>query len=147
MLVIKPDDFVTGILQTELGQRGFTLGQFVEAWLSKMEMIVQWEAHRIKSLALLVLLPYLPGDLVQSQFGEIGKLLFARLEDDLYYKLTNDKARANYSPSRFANPNKQELLRNPNAVNIKIHERLSQRYETMKKEDWLLEFDLIDIFW
>ena len=41
-----------------------TIGQFIEAWLSKMEMIVQWEAHRIKSLALLVILPYLTGDLV-----------------------------------------------------------------------------------
>ena len=39
------------------------------------------------------------------------------------------------------------MLRNPNAVNIKIHERISQRYEQMKREDWLLEFDLIDIFW
>ena len=112
-----------------------------------MEMIVQWEAHRIKSLAILVMLPYLTPDLVQAQFGEIGKLLFNRLEDDLYHKLVNDKAQAHYSPSRFGQANKNELLRNPNAVNIKIHERISQRYEQMKREDWLLEFDLIDIFW
>ena len=64
MLIIKPDDFVQGILQTELAQRGFNLGQFVEAWLSKMDMIVQWEAHRIKTLALLVMLPYLTGDML-----------------------------------------------------------------------------------
>ena len=64
VLVIKPDDFVNGILQTELVQRGFTMAQFVEAWLSKMEMIVQWEAHRIKSLAILVMLPYMPPELV-----------------------------------------------------------------------------------
>ena len=94
-----------------------------------MEMIVQWEAHRIKSLAILMMLPYLTPELVQSQFGEMGKLLFARLEDDLYNKLTNEKGRANYSPSRFGQANKHELLRNPNAVNIKIHEGISQRYE------------------
>ena len=75
--------------------------QFVEAWLQKMEMIVQWEAHRIKSLALLVMLPYLSGEMVQSFFGEIGKLIFFRLEDDLYYKLSNEKGRSNYSPNRF----------------------------------------------
>lgn len=38
-------------------------------------------------------------------------------------------------------------MKNPNAVNIKIHERISQRYEKMKRDDWLLEFDLIDVFW
>jgi len=86
-------------------------------------------------------------ELVTSQLGEIGKLLFERLEVDLYHKLANEKGRANYSPNRFGNVTKQELLKNPNAVNIKIHERLSQRYEQMKREDWLLEFDLIDIFW
>ena len=44
------------------------------------------------------MLPYLTPELVQTQLGEIGKLLFARLEDDLYYKLSNEKGRANYSP-------------------------------------------------
>ena len=33
-----------------------------------------------------------------------------------------------------------------NAVNIKIHERISQRYEQLKREDWLLETDLIEVF-
>ena len=64
VLIIKPDDFIGGILQNELAQRGFTLGQFIEAWLAKMEMIVQWEAHRIKTLALLIVLPYLSGEVV-----------------------------------------------------------------------------------
>lgn len=65
VLIIKPDDFVLGILQGELALCGFSLGNFIEAWLVKMEMIVQWEAHRIKSIALLVMLPYLTGELVQ----------------------------------------------------------------------------------
>lgn len=71
------------------------------------------------------MLPFLTGELIQSQLGEIGKLIFSRLEDDLYNKLTNETARGNYSPNRFANHSKQDLLRNPNAVNIKIHERIS----------------------
>ena len=89
ILIIKPDDFVNAILKYELQQRGFTTKQFLDAWLNKMDMIVQWEAHRIKSLALLMILPHLDGDLVQTTFDEIGKILFARLEDELYNKLTN----------------------------------------------------------
>ena len=117
------------------------MGQFLEAWLSKMEMIVQWEAHRIKALALMIMLPYLSADLVQQYFGEIGKLLFARLDDELYYKLTNDKTRGNYSPSRFGVPTRKDLARNPNALNIKIHEKTSQRFIALQREDWLLETD------
>ena len=113
-----------------------------------MEMIVQWEAHRIKSLAILIMMPYLSGDIIQAYFGEIGKLLFTRLHDELYYKLCDEKSRASYSPNRFdAMGGRKDLSRNPYAVNMKIHERLSQRFEQMKREDWLLECDLIDIFW
>jgi hypothetical protein len=65
VLIIKPDDFIQGIVQGELAQRGVPFAEFVRAWLSKMEMIVQWEAHRIKSLALLIMLPYLTGELIQ----------------------------------------------------------------------------------
>ena len=64
ILIIKADDFVTGILQTELPQQNLSFDSFLEAWLSKMEMIVQYPAHRIKSLALIVMLPYLSGDLI-----------------------------------------------------------------------------------
>ena len=110
-------------------------------------MIVQWEAHRIKTLALLVMMPYLTGEILQASFGEIGKLAFAKLEDELYHKLTNEKSKSTYSPGRFAGQSKQDTSRNQNAVNIKIHEKISQRYEKMKREDWLLETDLIDLFW
>lgn len=120
---------MNGIVQGELGTRGFTLGQFFEAWLSKMEMIVEWEAHKIKTLALLVILPYMNGELVQTQFKTVGALLFSRLENELYFKLANEKTRANYSPSHFSTPGNKYDQRNPNAFNIKIHEKVSQRYE------------------
>lgn len=129
MIIIKPDDFINGIVQQELVSRGFSFAQFFEAWLSKMEMIVSWEAHKIKTLALLVMMPHMTGDIVQRQFGEVGKLIFSRLENELYFKLTNEKTRANYSPSRFATPGNKYDQRNPNAFNIKIHEKGSQRFE------------------
>ena len=37
------------------------MDQFLKAWLNKMEMVVSWEANRIKTLAMLVMLPYLEG--------------------------------------------------------------------------------------
>ena len=39
------------------------------------------------------------------------------------------------------------MMRNPNAVKIRIHETISQRYEAIKREDWLLSFDIVDILW
>ena len=147
ILINKPDDFVVGILQTEFVAQGRTFDSFLGAWLSRMDMIVHWEAHRIKTLALCMVLPYLTGEMVQKHFAEIGRLLFTRLEDELYHRLTDGQARVKYSPNRFGVLNKQEQMRNPNALNIKIHEKISQRYEKLKREDWLLDFDLIEIFW
>ena len=146
MLIIKQDDFVNGILHAELTQRGFSFEQFVEAWLTKMDLVVSWEAHRIKTLAILTLLPHFNVGLIQKAFGEVARLTFDRLEHELYLKVTNNEARFD-SPGRFANPNKADHVKNPNAVKIRIHEQISQRYETIKREDWLLTFDIINILW
>ena len=73
--------------------------------------------------------------------------MFARLEDDLYFRLSDEKGRSNYSQSRFNAQNKTDLSKNTNAVNIKIHEKISQRFETIKREYWLLETYLIELFW
>jgi len=70
------------------------------------------EAHRIKCLALLVMLLYFTGDLMQQFSGEIGTLLFTRLERELCHKLSNEKAKGNYSPGRFntqTRPNFEEI--------------------------------------
>ena len=146
VLIIKQEDFVNGILHGELTQRGFTFTQFVEAWLTKMDLIVSWEAHRIKTLAILTLLPHLNGELIRQAFGEIARLTFDKLEHELYLKVTNNDSRFD-SPTRFENPKKADLTRNPNTVKIRIHERISQRYEALKRDDWLISFDLIDILW
>ena len=107
MLIIKQDDFINGILHSELTQRGFTFTNFVEAWLTKMDLVVSWEAHRIKTLAILTLLPHFNGDLISKAFGEIARLTFEKLEHELYLKITGNASRFD-SPTRFANPNKAD---------------------------------------
>ena len=66
-----------------------------------MDHIVSWEAHRIKTLTLLTLLPFLSGEIIRECFTEIGRLTFTRLEEDLYLKLSNEKELITYSPNRF----------------------------------------------
>lgn len=61
--------------------------------------------------------------------------------------MSEQKSRANYSPSHIFGADKSDMRRNPHSVNIKIHERISQRFEKMKREDWLLDTDLMDLFW
>ena len=107
VLIIKQDDFINGILHAELTQRGFTFTQFVEAWLTKMDLVVSWEAHRIKTLAILTLMPHFGGDLIRQAFGEIARMTFDKLEHELYLKVTNNESRFS-SPSRFSNPNKAD---------------------------------------
>jgi len=49
VLIIKPDAFIIGILSGELAQRGFTMRQYLEAWLYRMEMIVTRNLYRFKT--------------------------------------------------------------------------------------------------
>ena len=92
---------MNGILIGELGQKGFSLSQFMQALLNKMDHIVSWEAHRIMTLTLLTLLPFLTVEIIEICFSEIGRLTFTRLEEDLFLKLSNEKALITYSPNRF----------------------------------------------
>ena len=79
----------------------------MEAWLTKMDLVVSWEAHRIKTLAILTLMPHFGGDLIRQAFGEIARMTFDKLEHELYLKVTNNESRFS-SPSRFSNPNKAD---------------------------------------
>ena len=56
-----------------------------------MDLVVSWEAHRIKTLAILTLLPHFNAELIQKAFGEVAKLTFDRLEHELYLKITNNE--------------------------------------------------------
>lgn len=153
IMIIKHAEFINGILLHDLSLLGLNLDTFVQAWLQKMEFIATWEAHRIKVLAILTLLPYMGQECVQKNFAEIGRQIFDRLDSELFCKLNNEKARGHYSPSRFGMAAKLESGRlesggrNAAAVKIRIVEMQSQRFEEIKREDWLLDFDLMDIFY
>ena len=132
---------MNGILISELGQKGFSLSQFMQALLNKMDHIVSWEAHRIMTLTLLTLLPFLTVEIIEICFSEIGRLTFTRLEEDLFLKLSNEKALITYSPNRFKQRTELDYGKKPNAIKIKMNEKFSTRFKEMKRNDWLLEFD------
>lgn len=54
-----------------------------------MEMIVSWEATRINVIAIYNLLPSFPGELVRTSFAEIVRTTLAKLEHELYLKLSD----------------------------------------------------------
>ena len=87
-----------------------------------MDHLLSWEAHRIKTLTLLTLIPFMTADMIKQFFSEIGRLMFDRLEDDLYLKLSNEKALITYSPNRFKHKSDNEYARKPNETKIRLHE-------------------------
>lgn len=53
---------------------------FVEAWVSKMDLILSQESRRINLLAIYTMLPKLDGEIISLTFAEIGKLTFSILD-------------------------------------------------------------------
>ena len=106
-----------------------------------MDMIASQESRRINLLAIYSLLPCFPTDCVQKTFGEIARLTFTILESFLHIKLMN-------GDSEFCSPSKVAHLHIPSTkVKINMMEKVSTRMETIKKEDPLLNVNLIDFFW
>ena len=92
-------------------------------------------------LAIYTLLPCFPADCVQKTFGEIARLTFTILESFLHIKLMN-------GDSEFCSPSKVTHLHIPSTkVKINMMEKVSTRMEIIKKEDPLLNVNLIDFFW
>ena len=92
-------------------------------------------------LAIYTLLPCFPADCVQKTFGEIARLTFTILESFLHIKLMN-------GDSEFCSPSKVAHLHIPSTkVKINMMEKVSTRMEIIKKEDPLLNVNLIDFFW
>lgn len=58
---MNKDFFVHAILEPLCARKGITLGQFVEAWFGKMELIISQESRRINLLAIYTLLPLFDG--------------------------------------------------------------------------------------
>ena len=130
-----------------------------------MNHIVSWEAHRLMVLTLLTLLPFLTAETIEQSFSDIARLTLHRLEEDLFLKLSNEKAlkirgnlQENYDRKiQFAmlevrsecyqnRKHDQNCEKASISIKIRMNESLSLRWKDMKREDWLLEFDQIDIF-
>lgn len=111
-----------------------------------MDFIVSQEASRINCLAIYNLLPHFPAQLVKVVLPEIGRITFTMLEQYLYLKLTNNKSRF-HSPSRITNILSPQLMKNSNTVRLRTFEKISQRYEELKRNDQLLDLDLMEHFW
>ena len=146
LIIVKPMDFLKELINGDLHQRGYSFDQFVQGWLLRMDMLVSWEASRINTIAAYTLLPHFSVNLVRSAFPEIVKITLPKLEHELYLKLTDSTARI-HSPSKISNPMKQDNVRSPHIIKVRIYEKVSQRYEQMKQEDLLCELDLVENFW
>lgn len=96
----------------------------MHAWLSRMDMLVSWESSRLNTIAAYNLLPHFPGELVRQTFHEIVRITLPKLEHELYLKLTDSQARI-HSPSKIANPLKQDGIRSPHTIKVRIHEKVS----------------------
>ena len=140
-IALDREFFARSILEPLCLQKGIGFGQFVEAWFSKMELIVSQEARRINLIALYSLVPYFSGDLLQRSFGEIGRMTFSILESHLHLKLVSGEATRLCSPSKVSHYHMVSTK-----VKINMMEKVSQRTEALKREDPLLELDIVDHF-
>jgi hypothetical protein len=95
-----------------------------------MDMLVSWEASRINTIAAYNLLPTFSVEMVRFAFPEIVRITLPKLEHELYLRLTESSARI-HSPSKVANAIK-ENVRSPHIIKVRMYEKVSQRYETMK---------------
>lgn len=119
---------------------------WVDQWIRKTDFLVSQEAKRIACLALYTLLPYLPAQIIRLALPELARLTVPLLEQFLYLKLTNNKSRF-HSPSRMNSLPTPHLIKNTNSVKLRLLDKMSQRYDELKRCDALLELDLIEHFW
>lgn len=124
IIIIKPNEFLQQIINLELRQRGYSFEHFVQGWLQKMDMLVSWEATRINVIAVFNLLVHFPAELVRTAFSEIIRTTLPKLEHELYLKLTDSTARI-HSPSKISNFTKNDHVRSPHIVKVRILEKVS----------------------
>ena len=108
-----------------------------------MDLLVSQESRRINLLAMYNLLPFFSGPLIEKTFNEIARLSFSQLDSYLYMRMSNDDSRF-YSPSKVGS---QFFLALSGKVRINSIEKISQRLETLKKEDSLQNIDIVEHFW
>jgi len=110
--------------------------------MQKMDLIVSNESRRINLLAIYSLLPYFSGEQLQRSLGDIGRLTFTILDSYLHLRLLNSDGRY-CSPSKISHY--QHVI--SNKVRINMIEKVSQRMESLKRDDCLLDLDILDYFW
>ena len=142
-VIIIDLDYFMDILRELFEQKGMQFESFVRSWFSKMEFLVSQESRKMNVIAMYLLLPKIPQHVMQEFFPEIVKNSITQLNSFLSIKLQGDDPRL-YSPSKFggASRTSQQIPR----VLINLAQQSSQRFETLKKEDKLLEIDLIETF-
>lgn len=107
-----------------------------------MDYIVSQEGRRINLLAIYSLIPFFSGELVQATLNEIARLTFSMLDSHLQMRYLDG------ADARFSSPSKIGTHLVVSAkVKINMMEKVSQRSESLKKEDSLLEVDLLEFFW
>jgi hypothetical protein len=89
------------------------------------------------------LIPYFSAEMIQEHMNEIGKLTFSQLDSFMYLRMTNNEGRF-YSPSKI-----NHMSANLQCAKVKLNtiEKMSTRLETLKKDDSLLNFDIVEHFW
>lgn len=152
VIITDKNWFINEILTVLHRDQNLQFAHFVHAWFSKMDFIASRESIRINLIAIYALLPHFTQDMVAVHFREIGRLTFQQLDNYMYLKLTNNSCRF-HSPSQM-NSDKctfpyggTSALQNKNVrLVIQYAEKMSQRMDQLKKEDPILEYDLIDCF-
>jgi hypothetical protein len=116
-----------------------------------MDYITSRESQRINLIAIYTMLPKFSQDLLAKHFGDIGRLTFSELDNYLYLKQTNNVSRF-HSPSKmqsectFPYGGTGALQQKNIRLGIQYSEKMSQRLESLKREDPILTQDLMDCF-
>lgn len=108
-----------------------------------MELILSQDCRRINMLAIYTLLPFFSGELLQHTFGEIGHLTFSQLESFLHMRSLEN------GDSRFTSPTKigsGASHYSSISTKVKMFEKSSHRAEILKKQDSILDIDVLDYF-
>lgn len=152
VIITDKNWFITEILSVMHREQNLPFEQFVHAWFSKMDFIASRESTRINLIAIYALLPHFTQAMVARYFREIGRLTFQQLDNYMYLKLTNNSCRF-HSPSQmnsdkctFPYGGTGALQQKNVRLIIQYAEKMSQRMDQLKKEDPILEYDLIDCF-
>ena len=152
VIITDKDWFINEILSVMHRDQNLQFAQFVHAWFSKMDFIASRESIRINLIAIYALLPHFTQDMIAVHFREIGRLTFQQLDNYMYLKLTNNSCRF-HSPSQmnsdkctFPYGGTGALQQKNVRLVIQYAEKMSQRMDQLKKEDPILEYDLIDCF-